>query len=555
MFLKSLPLRFHFRYVLALLIGLLFGTFAWGHFLTAQNQPYATDLIGNSVQGRPITAYRFGTGETHIAFIGGIHQGDEANSTDLINRAIDYYSLHYEAIPREITAYFIPDVNPDGHALKSRFNANGVDLNRNWPTTNWQTDTFAAEGLIKGGGGKAPLSEPETSALWNYIQKNKLISTLWYHARGGMVVDTEPTALNKQRYGTQLARLLAASTGYNYAQTWTAYEVNGDVSDFLNARGIYSLTIELNSYIDPDWVQNLRGFSSAMGFFTPRRVSETGKNVSGQLLAYWTSNGGPKTLGNPTGEQQLIAGRVWQQFEKGTLTLDQATGMVGWLPGSTVPAADAAAIAQAAPPIALKAINGPDSANPLPVDKKSDDLRTKLNNLQKQASDLQKEFGQISTALGQPAPAALRLPGQDNSPPSSDLTKAIKVVLGPNSTGSVFAYERGKLVRSLGAFSGKTGFLTPRGDFKIHYKNPSLQTNKWYEDDGTEYILKNYASFTGPSLNYSDDWAFHQMRIPTSGPFIGQMQPGPSHGCLALSPTDSDWLYGWADEGTPVSIY
>ena len=547
--------KLRLRYSLAVSLAVLGGLFAWAAFTDAQGQPYVVEQVGTSVQGRPITAYRFGTGATHIAFIGGIHQGDESVATDLLQKAVDYYTQHVDAIPRDITAYFLPDVNPDGHALKQRFNAHGVDLNRNWPTANWQTDTFAAEGLIKGGGGKAPLSEPETQAVWNYLQKNKLICTMWYHARGGMVVDTEPTAASKQRYSTQLARLLAASTGYAYDQTWTAYEVNGDVSDFLNAKGIYSLTIELNSYTDPDWTQNLRGFSAAMGFFTPRLVPETGKTLSGQLLAYWASNGGAKAMGNPTGQQQVIAGRVWQQFEKGTLTLDQASGMVGWLPGATVPAADSAAILGAVPPAPIVPIAGPTGKAPLAVDKKSEDLRGKINGLQQQASDLQKEFGRISTTLGQPVPATLLQPGQDNSPPSPDLAKAVKVVLGPNSTASVYAYERGKLVRSVGAFSGKQGYETPRGDFKIHYKNPSLQTNKWYEDDGTEYILKNYASFTGPKLGYSDDWAFHQMRIPVSGPQIGQMQAGPSHGCLALSPADAEWLFSWADDGTPVTIY
>ena len=548
---------FKLRWPHSLAVGLavMAGAFAWATFTEAQTPPYTTELVGTSVQGRPITAYKFGTGTTHIAFIGGIHQGDESVATDLIQKAVDYYGQHYNAIPRDITAYFIPDVNPDGHALKQRFNAHGVDLNRNWPTKNWQPDTFAAEGLIKGGGGKAPLSEPETQALWNYIQKNNLISTMWYHARGGMVVDTEPTAANKQRYSTQLARLLAASTGYAYDQTWTAYEVNGDVSDFLNAKGIYSLTIELNSYSDPDWTQNLRGFSAAMDFFTPRLVPETGKTVSGQLLAYWASNGSTKAMGNPTGPQQSSQGRLWQQFEKGTLTLDPVSGMVGWLPGATAPAADAQAVVQAAPPISVAPIAGPGGGAPVAADKKSEDLRARIDKLQQQASDLQKQFGQISAALGQPAPAAQRLPGQDNSPPSADLAKAVKVVLGPNSTASVYAYERGKLVRSIGAFSGKTGFLTPQGDFKLHYKNPSLQTNKWYEDDGTEYILKNYASFTSAKLGYSDDWAFHQMRIPVSGPQIGQIQAGPSHGCLALSPTDAEWFFNWADEGTPVSIY
>ena len=552
---KSLRLKFDFRF-LAVGFAIVCGLFAWGTFSLAQSAPYTTELVGTSAQGRPITAYRFGNGANRIAFIGGIHQGDESDSTDLINAAIDYYAQHVNAIPQDLTVIFIPAANPDGYVLKQRHNARGVDLNRNWPTADWKPDTYDKDGLVKGGGGKAPLSEPETAALWNYIKNNNLIGVLWYHAQGGQVVDTMPTA-NGKRLSSYLARLLAASIGYTYLDVFPYYDISGDVSDFLNSKGVYSLTIELTSYNNIEWTQNLRGFSTAISFFSTRFIPETGRSVSGRLLAFWNSNGGQKTMGNPTGDQQTVGGLIWQQFEKGTLTLDPNSGMVGWLEGARAPAPDAVAIAQAPLPALPKPINITGDSSGLSVDKKSADLRAQISQLQQQANDLQKQFATIGAQLNNPPAVAQQtvVAPVQIQPPSSDVPKAVKVVLGPNSTATVFAYENGKLVRTIGAFSGKPGYDTPRGDFKIHYKNPNLQTNKWYEGDGTEYILKNYASFTGPSLNYSDDWAFHQMRIPVSGPDAGQMQAGPSHGCLALSPTDASWFYEWAIEGTPVTIY
>lgn len=546
------------RHLLAM-VAVLFASLSWGTLTTAQGLPYRTELVGTSVQGRPITAYLFGTGANRIAFVGGLHQGDENNSTELINKAVDYYSQHVNAIPRDQTVVFIPDANPDGFVLKQRTNSRNVDLNRNWPTADWKADTTTAQGPIKGGGGKAPLSEPETTALWNYIKSKNIFSVIWYHSQGGLVVDTLPTA-NGRRYSTQLARLLAASTGYSYKDTWNSYEISGDASDFLNSKGIYSLTIELTSHTDIDWTPNLRGFSSAMSFFSTRLVPETGKNISGRLLAYWNSNGGLKTMGQPTSDQQTAAGRVWQQFQHGTLTLDVESGLVGWSPGATAPA-DPAAIAKAPLPAPIvpvnsgSAINGPSSNGVDSVDQKSASLREQVNKLQQQASDLQKDFGRINQRLSQPVVLPATGPVADIAPPPTDVAKAVKVVLGPNSTASVFVYEKGRVVRTMGAFSGKPGFDTPRGEFKIRYKSTSLQTNKWYEDDGTEYILKNFASFTSAALNYSDDWAFHQMRIPVSGAAAGQMQPGPSHGCLALTPADAAWFFNWAVEATPVSVY
>lgn len=68
-----------------------------------------------------------------ILVIGGIH-GDEPPSKELAllwkNRLDKIKSpSNYWAI--------LPELNPDGFNLKTRSNANGVDLNRNFPTKDW----------------------------------------------------------------------------------------------------------------------------------------------------------------------------------------------------------------------------------------------------------------------------------------------------------------------------------------------------------------------------------------------------------------------------------
>lgn len=533
---------------------------------------YTTQLVGTSVQGRPIEAYLFGHGPTHIAFIGGIHQGDEANTTALVEQAINYYSDHPNEIPNDITLYLIPDVNPDGHALNQRFNVHGVDLNRNWATDDWKTDTYDVNGLIKGGGGPTPFSEPETAALWKYIQASNLQACIFYHARGGDVVDTLPTAQGT-RYSTTLAKNLAWATGYNYLDTWSYYDTSGESSDFLNSKGIYALTVELSGYEDTEWTQNLRGFSEILAFFSPRVFPDTGFSISGRILAFWNSNGGEDVFGKPTGAPKETATETWQAFQKGSLTLNKSTNLLVWGPGADGPvdlpvgggnglntistSASAGGVIQWGNiPFAL-----PDT---IPAtDNQTAVLRRTLDNLQNEAHDLQDQFnviaGQIpgtsvsTTGIGNLNPGIGTNTDINAAPTTSG--KSIKVIVQPNSTATVYAYNNGQLIKTIGAFSGMPGYDTPRGQFTIHYKNPSLTTNRWYENEGTEYILNHYVSFTGPSLGYSDDWAFHQMRIPTNGPNKGQMQAGPSHGCLALSPTDAEWIYDWADPGTPVVIY
>ncbi|MEI6043460.1 MAG: M14 family zinc carboxypeptidase [Chloroflexota bacterium] len=519
--------------------------------------PYTTEFIGNSVQGRPIVAYRFGQGPTHIAFIGGIHQGSESNATDLIFKAIAYYTDKPNEIPTGLTVYFIPNFNPDGRELKQRTNARGVDLNRNWPTQDWKQDTYDVEGLVKGGGGPKPFSEPETDALWKYIQSNDIISAIIYHSKGGNVIDSLPTAAG-QRYATNLARTLAYVTGYTYLDIWGYYDISGETTDFLNSKGIYSLTVELYSYTDMDWNQNLRGFSAVISFFTPRFFNETGQSLSGRLLAYWNSNGAAKTMGNPTSDAQEQGNKLWQQFEQGTLTLDRKSGLMAWKEHGTGPVdvpLSGPPLIKPTPGLKLSGIPVPQKNKVPPVDQQSTQVRDKVNQLQQDAHDLEQLFFSLSQRIS-------RLPNSPiipsiTAPPASDLEKEIKVVLNTNSIATIFAYEKGKLIRTFGAFSGKPGFDTPKGQFKVSLKLLLLKTNRWYEDDGTEYYLNHYLSFTNTVLAATgtpDDWAFHQMRIPVSGPDAGQMQTGPSHGCLALSPSDAEWLFNWATTGTPVAI-
>jgi protein MpaA len=110
------------------------------------------ETIGRSVRGRPILAATFGDGPVRVLVLGGIH-GDERAAVD--NGPVLAAHLA-ETVPEGITVRFVVDANPDGTAAATRRNANGVDLNRNWPTEDFH-----------GGDdhGPSPLSEPETVAL------------------------------------------------------------------------------------------------------------------------------------------------------------------------------------------------------------------------------------------------------------------------------------------------------------------------------------------------------------------------------------------------------
>ena len=147
--------------------------------------------IGTSVLGRGITAYSFGSGAGKIVFVGTTH-GDEQSSTYLLNNWVSYLESNAHRIPKNRTIVVIPNLNPDGFASSRRTNAHNVDLNRNFPANDWkQSVTMPGGSINPSGGGSAPLSEPESRALANYVLGQAPQLVLTYHATGGVVVPND----------------------------------------------------------------------------------------------------------------------------------------------------------------------------------------------------------------------------------------------------------------------------------------------------------------------------------------------------------------------------
>lgn len=95
--------------------------------------------------------------EKTLLIIGVMH-GDEWQGEPLIEKMMKYS-------PKKNRLLFIPCLNPDGKELKTRQNANQVDLNRNFPTKNWilsEKDDYY--------GGQSPASEEETKFVIKIIE-------------------------------------------------------------------------------------------------------------------------------------------------------------------------------------------------------------------------------------------------------------------------------------------------------------------------------------------------------------------------------------------------
>lgn len=116
-------------------------------------------VIGYSVMGRPIVAWRLGDPDARpkAVVLASMH-GDEADPRAILTQLRD---------GRPITGldlWVVPRVNPDGLFRDRRKNAHGVDLNRNFP---WAWAPL--DGEVESGPG--PASEPETRALMRFLRR------------------------------------------------------------------------------------------------------------------------------------------------------------------------------------------------------------------------------------------------------------------------------------------------------------------------------------------------------------------------------------------------
>lgn len=91
-------------------------------------------VVGTSVQGRPIRALTVGRGPRNVLFIGGIH-GDEAEGA--FTTAQLPAAFEAAVLADRVTLTVLEDANPDGRLAATRTNANGVDVNRNFPAANY----------------------------------------------------------------------------------------------------------------------------------------------------------------------------------------------------------------------------------------------------------------------------------------------------------------------------------------------------------------------------------------------------------------------------------
>ncbi|SHU17876.1 murein peptide amidase A [Mycobacteroides abscessus subsp. abscessus] len=192
-------------------------------------------VIGTSVQGRPIRARTVGNGPRSVLFIGGVH-GDEAEgayTADKLPQAVLDAGL-----AGAVTLTIVEDANPDGRAAGSRENANGVDINRNFPSTNFSHGTAAY--------GTTPLSQPESRAIYDSIEKTTPTLIIAMHAWAGK------RFVNYDGPAKEIAQRFSATTGLPVEASTEFAATPGSLGSYAGRdRGIPILTVEVLKGTDP----------------------------------------------------------------------------------------------------------------------------------------------------------------------------------------------------------------------------------------------------------------------------------------------------------------
>ena len=220
--------------------------------------------IGASVKGEPLTCFKIGNGATKILFVSAIH-GNEIGTVKLAHNIGRWFFQNKDNF-KNLTLFVIPHLNPDGYkrALKSpdyknggqvgRFNANSVDLNRNFDTKNFTKESVWSFGKNYSKTrevfcGECGNSEPETKALTDFIKSQDIKILFILHSVG---LDVMP---GHDELSQKLARAYAQKANFRLVTEGEIANLKqtGTARDWCEENNISYIEVEASQRYGSDW--------------------------------------------------------------------------------------------------------------------------------------------------------------------------------------------------------------------------------------------------------------------------------------------------------------
>jgi len=290
--------------------------------------------IGNSIEGRPIRVWKItgsGADPKPGVFYHGLQHAREWITAPTVMYLANHLITNYDSDPcladlvNRTEFYLAPCVNPDGYEYtwttyrlwrKNRRNNGdgtfGVDLNRNW-AYGWGGGGSSGTTSSETYRGTAPFSEPETTALSNFIiSRPNIRAYMDYHSYSQLIlwpygnVCSAPPPPDDARFaylGNTMQQLIEDVHGEYYEPgpiCLTLYQASGGSVDWAyGSQGRTGFTIEL------------RPASASPGFQLPpdQILPNCEENLPAILfLSRWASHGVLVELASSL-PAQLIAGQ------------------------------------------------------------------------------------------------------------------------------------------------------------------------------------------------------------------------------------------------------
>jgi len=230
-----------------------------------------------STQGRPIFSIDWKSENPHanrILVFALIH-GDEWEAGELIREWI----LRLNTIHPRNNWRVIPILNPDGVAQNTRYNADGVDLNRNFPSIDWPKLALKywkkKEHLNKRRfPGNAAASEPETRCAMEEIEDYQPALVISVHSPYGLL-DFDGPRIDFPRFSHLPWRLIGTYPGSLGRYMWIDHKVP-------------VFTVELRAKLlrtDPLWFKDLQDVGGLLAIRAAKRIDHVrrpGSGIEGQ---------------------------------------------------------------------------------------------------------------------------------------------------------------------------------------------------------------------------------------------------------------------------------